>query len=84
MIAADGPAPRGGPFAATRLGYEAGGASAAIWSFFTVLHCLAEAQGFSAWRAFGNTLLAGAVILLPLLLLIAVAVLIPMLVGRPS
>ena len=49
---------------------------AAVWSIFTGLHCLGEVQGFSAWKALGNAVLAGLVILVPVLLLAAI-VLIP-------
>jgi hypothetical protein len=42
-----------------------------VWSFVLLCHTVAEAQGFrSAWRGFGNLLLAGAVIIVPLLLLV--------------
>ena len=50
----------------------------AIWAIFTGLHCLGEVQGFSAWKALWNAVLPGLVILGPLLLLVAAAVLIPM------
>ena len=40
----------------------------AIWGFITALHCLGEVQGFSAWRALGNIILAGAIVIVPLLL----------------
>jgi len=49
---------------------------AAVWSIFTGLHCLGEVQGFSAWKALGNAVLAGLVILVPVLVLAAI-VLIP-------
>jgi hypothetical protein len=39
---------------------------AAIWSIFTGLHSLGEAQGFSAWRALGSSALAFLVILVPI------------------
>ncbi len=48
----------------------------AVWALFTGLHCLGEVQGFSAWKALGNAVLAGLVILVPLLLLVVI-VLIP-------
>jgi hypothetical protein len=46
----------------------------AVWGFFTGLHSLGETQGFSAWKAFGNVMLAAAIVLGPLALLVAVAV----------
>lgn len=53
-----------------------------VWSLFTGLHSLGEAQGFSAWRALGNSALAFLVIFVPVVglgLLLAVGV--PMLVS---
>jgi hypothetical protein len=41
----------------------------AIWGFVAFLHCLGQVQGFSAWRALGNTLAAVAVIAVPILVL---------------
>ena len=49
----------------------------AIWAFITGLHCLGEAQGFSAWRAFGNILLAAAIVMVPIVLLIVLAIALP-------
>ena len=49
----------------------------AIWTFITSLHCLGEAQGFSAWRAFGNFLLAGVIVMVPIVLLIVLAIALP-------
>jgi hypothetical protein len=48
-----------------------------LWSIFTALHSLGEAQGFSAWRALGNSVLAGLVVLVPIIGLVLLAVLIP-------
>ena len=45
----------------------------AVWAFVVFLKCLGQVQGFSAWKALGNTLLVVPVILLPILL-IALAV----------
>jgi hypothetical protein len=39
---------------------------AAVWSVVAVLKCLGEVQGFSAWKAFANALLAGGIVLIPL------------------
>ena len=49
----------------------------AIWAFITSLHCLGEAQGFSAWRAFGNFLLAGVIVMVPIVLLVVLAIALP-------
>lgn len=52
---------------------------AALWSVFTGLHSLGEAQGFSAWKALANGLLAGLVILVPLVVIVVgLAVALPM------
>jgi hypothetical protein len=45
-----------------------------IWSFFTGLHCLGETQGFSAWRALGNLVLAGAILIVPVFLIADLAI----------
>ncbi len=42
-----------------------------IWAFIVYLKSLGEVQGFSAWKAFGNVLLAGFVIIVPILGIIA-------------
>jgi hypothetical protein len=42
----------------------------AIWAIIVFLKCLGQVQGFSAWKALGNTVLAVLVILAPLMLLI--------------
>jgi hypothetical protein len=40
-----------------------------VWTFVLLCHTIAEVQGFrSAWRGLGNVVLAGAVIVVPLLL----------------
>jgi hypothetical protein len=44
-------------------------AGTAIWSIFTGLHALGEVQGFSAWKAFANGLVAGLVVIVPLLVI---------------
>ena len=41
-----------------------------IWAFVVFLHALGEVQGFSAWKALGNSILAGLVVLVPLLVII--------------
>jgi hypothetical protein len=45
-----------------------------IWSFFAGLHCLGETQGFSAWRALGNLVLAGAILIVPVFVIAGLAV----------
>ena len=40
-----------------------------IWAFVAGLKCLGEVQGFSAWKALGNGLLAGLVIAAPFIVL---------------
>ena len=47
-----------------------------IWAFVVFLHALGEVQGFSAWKALGNSILAGLVVLVPLLAIVGVAILI--------
>ena len=43
---------------------------AGVWSLFTMIKCIAEVQGFSAWRALGNYLLA---ILMMIVAIVAIA-----------
>ena len=45
-----------------------------IWSLVVFLHALGEVQGFSAWKALGNSILTGLVVALPLLVLAAAMV----------
>jgi len=40
-----------------------------IWSFVVYLHCLGQVQGFSAWKALGNSLLAMLVLVVPIAVL---------------
>ena len=40
-----------------------------IWAFVLFLKAIGEAQGFSAWKAWGNFLLSAAVVLLPVVAL---------------
>lgn len=44
-----------------------------VWSMIVYCKCLGEVQGFSAWRAWGNTLLPVLVILGPILLIAGLA-----------
>lgn len=43
---------------------------AVIWQMCLFCICLSEAQGFSIWRALGSSLLAGLLILIPVLVLV--------------
>ena len=45
-----------------------------IWAFVVFLHALGEVQGFSAWKALGNSILAGLVVLVPLLAIVGIAI----------
>ncbi len=40
-----------------------------IWGFVVLLKCLAEAERFSAWKGLGNLLLAGGIVVVPLILI---------------
>lgn len=40
--------------------------TAGIWSIVLSLQCLGQVQGFSAWKALGNLLLAGLVFIIPI------------------
>lgn len=54
----------------------------AVWGFVILCKTVAEVQGFrSAWSGFGNLILAGAVLLVPILVLVMVFVLAPALLG---
>ena len=44
-----------------------------IWMLIVYLKCLGQVQGFSAWKALGNSILAGLVIIVPILI-IAIAI----------
>lgn len=41
----------------------------AVWFIVAFLKCLAEVQGFSAWKALGNVLVAGLVVFVPFAIL---------------
>ena len=45
-----------------------------LWAFVVFLHALGEVQGFSAWKALGNSILAGLVVAIPLIVLALVMV----------
>ena len=42
-----------------------------IWSFVVFLKCLGQVQGFSAWKALGNLILSGLVIIIPIVMIMA-------------
>ena len=44
-----------------------------MWTLIVYLKCLGQVQGFSAWKALGNSILAGLVIIVPILI-IAIAI----------
>ena len=46
------------------------GSIGGIWSLVVGLKCLGEVQGFSAWKALLNSILAGIVIFVPLIILV--------------
>lgn len=56
------------------VGFSIGTAVIGVWSFVVCLHALGEVQGFSAWTALLNMLLAFLVILVPLLAIVGIAV----------
>jgi hypothetical protein len=45
-----------------------------VWAIVIFLKALGQVQGFSAWKALGNTLLASLVVLVPLALFVVLAV----------
>ena len=44
--------------------------SIAIWAFVVFLKCLGQVQGFSAWKALGNVVLAVIVVVIAILVII--------------
>ena len=48
----------------------------AVWGFVVYLKCLGQVQGFSAWKAWGNVMLALLVIAVPLVVIFALATLV--------
>lgn len=46
-----------------------------IWSFVLSIKAVAEAQDFSAWRALANFVLAGSILLVPILVVVGVLLL---------
>lgn len=45
-----------------------------VWSLVLLLKCVGEVQGFSAWKALGNLLLAGLILFVPLTLAVVAVV----------
>jgi hypothetical protein len=41
-----------------------------IWEFVIFLKCLGQVQGFSAWKALGNAVMASMVVLLPVIIVV--------------
>ena len=58
------------------LGFAALGILMAVWQFVIFLKCLGQVQGFSAWKALGNSIMASMVVLLPIIIIVAVMTLI--------
>ena len=56
------------------LGFSIGTTVIGIWSFVVFLHALGEVQGFSAWKALLNGLLAMLVVLIPILTIVGIAI----------
>ena len=56
------------------IGFSMGTVVIGVWSFVVCLHALGEVQGFSAWTALLNMLLAFLVILVPLLAIVGIAI----------
>jgi hypothetical protein len=53
------------------LGFAAISLLIGIWQFVVFLKCLGQVQGFSAWKALGNSVMASMVVLLPIVIVIA-------------
>jgi hypothetical protein len=51
------------------LGFGIIGLSIGIWTIVIFLKCLGQVQGFSAWKALWNTLLALLVVIIPVVVL---------------
>ena len=56
------------------LGFSIGMVVIGIWSSVVCLHALGEVQGFSAWKALLNGLLAMLVVLIPILAIVGIAI----------
>lgn len=54
--------------------FSVGTAVIGVWSFVVFLHSLGEVQGFSAWKALLNSILAMLVVMIPLLAIIGVLI----------
>ena len=51
-------------------GFAAIEISIGIWAFVVFLKCLGQVQCFSAWKALGNVVLAGLVIIIPIVVIV--------------
>ena len=56
-------------FAGLYLVFTLGIGVVSLWALVAFFHALGEVQGFSAWKALGNSILAGLVVAIPLLVL---------------
>ncbi len=66
LFTAETPAIEASPYLSmSYLGFAVVGFVAGIWAFVIFLKCLGQVQGFSAWKALGNTILALLVIIAP-------------------
>lgn len=54
--------------------FSVGTAVIGVWSFVVCLHALGEVQGFSAWKALLNSILAMLVVLVPLLAIVGILI----------
>ncbi len=52
------------------LGFAAIEISIAIWTIVVLLKCLGQVQSFSAWKALGNVVLAGLVVIVPIVVIV--------------
>jgi hypothetical protein len=52
------------------LGFAAIEIIVGIWAFVVFLKCLGQVQGFSAWKALGNAILPGLIIIVPIVLIV--------------
>lgn len=47
-----------------------------VWQFVIFLKCLGQVQGFSAWKALGNSIMAAMVVLMPIVIVVVVLTLV--------
>jgi hypothetical protein len=58
------------------LGFAAISLVIGIWQFVVFLKCLGQVQGFSAWKALGNSIMASMVVLFPIIIVVVVLTLV--------